>query len=136
GSDKVLSVIKNAQDASMVQAPAVPAPQMPAVQPAPAMPGAELSLTPESGVGEGNPADVVRNLADKLRDLSSDLGEAVDALVGEQPEMGVDMPVDVTVASDSSLESVRKQLAPALKMAMSECIANIKEHVKELDTLK
>lgn len=126
GADKVSAVIKQAQ--VMPEVPAVPAPV------APVSPVSEVPPQEEIGVGEGDPADVVKDLANKLRDLSSDLGEAVNTLVGEQPEMDAAMPVDVTVASN--LNVARKQLGPALKLAMLESQANIKEYIKELDMLK
>src|SRR5690606_27201686 len=89
GANKVKSLIKGAQAAAAAPVEEVPA-DLPAEMTADA-PATDAELEPEVGTGEGDPAEVVTELSEKLRDLSSDLVEAVAALSGEHPEMGEDM---------------------------------------------
>jgi len=144
GADKVLSLIKRGQatqpqenvanvgaDIAQNVAPVVPTES---VEPTAVVPEVPAVEGVDPGTEDGEPADVVRNLSSKLRDLASDLGEAVDTLVGVQPSVDESMPVNITASSD--LNKIRKQLAPALKAAMLESKSNIEAHVKELSMLK
>lgn len=131
GVDKVRSLLKTAQAAPPAEA-------------APPAPPAEAG--PEEGAedkGEsGDPKAVALKLAEKVRDLSSDLLEAVRALTGEQSEMG-DMeggaPPGGMGASASfstaTLNTLRKELNGALTTAMKEAIANLEDHAQELDMI-
>lgn len=85
GADAVSRLIKKAQ--AMPPAP-------PGGEPTSAPPGGEMGGAPEAGPPaedagkEGDPKQSALELAEKVRDLSSDLVEAVRALTGEQAEMG------------------------------------------------
>ena len=135
GADAVSKLIKKAQ--------AVPPP------PAPAAPAEEMSPAPEAGppvedAGEtGDPKQSAMKLAEKVRDLSSDLVEAVRALTGEQAEMGegvggmaADDSKESTASEQfgaSSLNDLRKQLNNGLTVAMKEAVADLNDHQQELE---
>jgi hypothetical protein len=126
GSDKVRSLIKSAQEV-----PAAAPAAAPAVEPAPA---AEPVV--EDKGGEGDPKASAAELAEKVRDLSSDLVEAVRALTGEQAEMG-DVGEGMAVAASDSfstqhLNSLRKEINGALTHAMKEAVAELNNHEEEL----
>ena len=134
GVDKVRTIVKGAQAAPPPAPPADAAPPAPAGD-APAEEGAE-----DKGES-GDPKAVALKLAEKVRDLSSDLLEAVRALTGEQSEMG-DMeggaaPEMGAAASFSTatLNSLRKELNGALTTAMKEAVANLEDHAQELDMI-
>ena len=127
GADKVRSLVKSAQE--------MPAP-LPAAEPA-----AEPAPAPEMGAGqaedtgaEGDPKANVTELSEKVRDLSSDLVEAVRALTGEQAEMG-DMDGGMAAAASGSLNTIRKELNSALITGMKEVIAELDQHQEELDLI-
>lgn len=133
GSDGFKSLIKNAQPA--------PAPE--------AAPPAAEPAAPESGGedkgADGDPKVAALKLAEKVRDLSSDLVEAVRALTGEQAEMGSEegapaMEMGTATASDetfstTAFNSIRKELNTALTAAMEESIATLNDHGQELEMI-
>jgi hypothetical protein len=90
GADAVSRLIKKAQGAP----PAPPAGPPPGGDPGAPPPGGEMGGAPEAGppaedAGKsGDPKQTALELSEKVRDLSSDLVEAVRALTGEQAEMG------------------------------------------------
>lgn len=121
-------------------------------QPAPAAPAAPDAAPPaasEGGEGgedtgeSGDPKVAALKLAEKVRDLSSDLVEAVRALTGEQAEMGEagpeGAPMPATASDESfsavAFNSVRKELNGALTQAMKEAIAELDEHHQELEMI-
>lgn len=126
GADAVKSLFKKAQDA----APAFPA--APEAAPAPAAePAAE-----DTGA-EGDPKETAMELSEKVKDLSSDLNEAVRALTGEQAEMG-DMDALPAAAEDgkvstAALHSMRKELNGALLTACKEAVAGLNDIEGELN---
>jgi hypothetical protein len=106
----------------------------------------------------GDPKATAVELSEKVRDLSSDLVEAVRALTGEQAEMGADEgsappggdagggvggPAGgPAMADDSSsgksasdLGTMRKQINGALTQAMKESVAELNDHKQELDMI-
>lgn len=133
GADKVKSLFKKGQDMAPPAAPAAPEAAPPADAAAPADAGA-----PEDTGGSGDPQANAAELADKVRDLSSDLAEAVRTLTGEQAEMG-DMgasPEMGAAASDTqTLHTFRKELNVALTKAMKEAIADLNDYQQELDVI-
>ena len=94
GAEAVTKLIKKAQAAP----PAPPAPPAGGDMGAPPPPGGDMgapgggeSGPPVEDAGKsGDPKQQAIELSEKVRDLSSDLVEAVRALTGEQAEMGAD----------------------------------------------
>lgn len=132
GIAKAASVYKRAQALPAPDA-APTAPDMGAPAAVPAMPDA----SPQDDGGEGDPKDVAVKLAEKLRDLSSDLLEAVKNLVGEQTQMGeMEEGLDsLPKAASSMLRPVyakRKELHEVLLSGMKKSIAEVNEHTEEL----
>jgi hypothetical protein len=129
GSDGVKDLIKKAQ-----QDPGAPMPAPePMVAPMPdAAPGGE-------DTGEaGDPKQAALKLAEKVRDLSSDLAEAVRALTGEQAEMGEAGPEGMAASAsfgDVAMTSVKKDLNSALTKAMKESLAELEHHTQELELI-
>jgi hypothetical protein len=126
GADKVRSLVKSAQE--------MPPPAAePAAEPAPASP--DMGAAPAEDTGaEGDPKANVTELSEKVRDLSSDLVEAVRALTGEQAEMG-DVDNGMATAASGSLTTIRKELNSALTTAMKEVIAELDQHQEELNLI-
>jgi len=91
----------------------------------------------------GDPKEVALSLAEQANNVTSDLLEAVRALVGEKAEMGKEeseMPELGTTASNSlfstaSLNVLRKELNGELTQAMKETIASLKDHAEELEMI-
>jgi len=127
GADKVRTLVKGAQAAP----PAPPAPA-PEAGPTDAAPEGE----PAEDTGKsGDPKETALELAEKVRDLSSDLVEAVRALTGEQNEMGGEegVPNMGAAASEThTLNTLRKELNGALTNAMKESVAELQDHQQEL----
>lgn len=124
GAEKVKSLFKRAQEAAPAPAPeAVPAPE--AASPAPA---ADVEDTGASG----DPKENIVELAEKARDLTSDVAEAVKALTGEQAEMG-----DIATASAAvkELNNMRKELNSELTDSMKNVIAKLESNIEELDMI-
>ena len=141
GADKVRNLVKSGQAA----APAAP----PADSSAPAAPPADSSAPPGGDAGmedtgkSGDPKESAMDLAEKVRDLASDLVEAVRALTGEQAEMGAmeGAPGAAPAApemgaaasfSTATLNNLRKELNGALTHAMKESVASLNDHEQEL----
>ncbi len=169
GPDGVRTLVRQAQAAP----PALPAPPAPAAPPAAAPPaappadmGAAAPAAPAAGEEDvedegmkGDPKETALRLSEKVRDLSSDLVEAVRALTGEKaemgaieelgkeaPEAGAEVPEAgaeaggelATAASSfsvSTLNTLRKELNGALTRAMKESIAELNDHYQELGML-
>ncbi|CAM6001411.1 unnamed protein product [Sphagnum balticum] len=132
GADRVAAGFsKKAQDAA--PAPAV-APESP-MNDAGAAPPAELGGVAEDTGKDGDPKETALDLAEKVRDVSSDLVEAVRALTGEQAEMGdVGQKAD-DKSSTASLQQMRLQLNGALITAIKEAVATLNDHEEELKTV-
>jgi hypothetical protein len=159
GAQAVSQLIKKAQ---------VPPP--PAGDPSSAPPVGDPVASPDAGppvedAGKsGDPKQSAMELAEKVRDLSSDLVEAVRALTGEQAEMGGDAaptggvggPAGGPMAADdqearkkkdskessasdnfstNTLNTLRKELNGALTHAMKEAVADLNEHQQELEMI-
>ncbi len=128
GADKVRALVKGAQVAP-------PAPPAPPAEPMDAAPEGEAEDTGKSG----DPKETALELAEKVRDLSSDLVEAVRALTGEQNEMGGEAASEMgapemgAAASETrTLNTLRKELNGALTNAMKESVAELQDHQQEL----
>lgn len=133
GADKVRSMVKSAQDGT--SAPGA-APVTPPVDAAP--PGAPVEDTGKTG----DKKESAIALAEKVRDMGSDLVEAVRALTGEQAEMGADVGAPVgdmgAAASDFSvnqLNSWRSEINGQLTDAMTETIDKLNDHQQELEMI-
>jgi hypothetical protein len=148
GANGVRSLVKKAQATpapAAAPAPAAPAPAAPAA--APAAPKeelvGELDMTDEESKELGKEKDPKKEtlqLAEKVRDLSSDLVEAVRALTGEQAEMGVMEEGAEGMEAKSSftlgtLNTLRKELNGALIHAMKEAVAELNDHRQELEMI-
>jgi hypothetical protein len=135
GADNIRSMLKNAQAAPP-----------PADLAAPAAPPADMGTPPAEDTGKsGDPKQSALDLAEKVRDLSSDLVEAVRALTGEQVEMGEMEGAGEPAAapemgssasfSTATLNGLRKELNSSLIHAMKESVASLNEHAEELDMI-
>ena len=133
GAGKVASLYKLAQTTP----PAAPAADMGAPADMPMGDG------PVEDTGkEGDPKLTALELSEKIRDLSSDLVEAVRALTGEKSEMG-EMPApggEAPMAASASfstkaLQGMRVELNSTLTSAMKEAVAQLNNHVSELDMI-
>lgn len=116
--------------------------EVPALPPAAPEPAAvPASDTPTDTGAEGDPKETALDLSDKVKDLASDLNEAVKALTGEQTEMGeMEAMPEAAAASDgkvttASLQKMRKELNPALLEACKEAAKSLKDHEQELRTI-
>src|SRR5690606_18898168 len=84
-----------------------------------------------------------KELADNIRDAASDLGEAINALVKEQPELAnveelnpANMPsMDEIGKSTASLQAFRKTLNKNLIRGMKEVLADMNSSYHELKTI-
>jgi hypothetical protein len=119
-----------------------------------------LAVGPDTGPSakdtgkSGDPKQTAMELSEKVRDLSSDLVEAVRALTGEQAEMDSDEGgagglADVPAVADNdfsskklsasfstaTLNTLRKELNGALTHAMKEAVAELNDHKQELDMI-
>jgi len=132
GVDKVRSLVKSAQVAPET---------IPPVETPPMDPAADLAPPVEDAGKSGDVKESATEMAEKARDITSDLAETVRALEGEKAEMGdaegVPTP-DMGVAasfSTNTLNTFRKDLNGALTEAMKEAIANLNDHAQELDMI-
>ena len=155
GADGVRTLIKKAQPAP---APAggdpssAPPPPDGGASAPPADGGASGGPPAEDTGKSGDPKENVVELAEKARDLVSDLVEGVRALTGEQAEMcdmgapggpaggpAAPAPEMGAAASDnfstSTLNTLRKELNGALTHAMKEAIAELNGHQQELEMI-
>jgi hypothetical protein len=140
GIDRVRALVKQAQVGDPGAPPAPPADSAP-----PADAGAPpMDAPPAEDAGKsGDPAAAALELAEKGRDLSSDLVEAVRALTGDQAEMGegeAAPPAGPEMGASASfstatLNNLRKELNGALTTAMKEAVATLNDHVEELDMI-
>jgi len=166
GADAVTKLIKKAQAAPGGAPPAGPPAGDPSSAPPPGgdMPAPDAGPPAEDAGKSGDPKQSAVELSEKVRDLSSDLVEAVRALTGEQAEMGgaeaapaggVGGPAGGPMAADdqdakkkskdsmessanfstSTLNTLRRELNGALTHAMKEAIAELTEHQQELDMI-
>ena len=149
GAEQTKSLYKLAQPAPAAPAeaaPAAPAPEAGAApaEAAPAAPAPEAGAAPAEPAPEdtgknGDPKEVVKDLAQKISTLASDLIEAVRVLTGEQAEMGDLAELAGSEGGDkvttASLQKMRKELNGALISAMKESIATLRDHESELKTI-
>ncbi len=151
GVDRVRSLVKKGQGAPA--APAMPQSGMPPADlTAPQAPPGDVGLQMGEGLSDdtgksGDPKETAVDLAEKVRDLSSDLVEAVRALTGEKAEMGLEgekgssappAPPGMGAAasfSTETLNTLRKELNVTLTQAMKEAVANLNDHAEELDMI-
>jgi hypothetical protein len=149
GVDKIRALVKSAQGAP----PPADAGAAGGAPPAPpadsSAPPADAGAEPAEDAGKsGDPKAAAADLAEKVRDLSSDLVEAVRALTGEQAEMGemegapaggASAPAPEMGAaasfSTATLNTLRKELNGALTHAMKEAVANLNDHAQELEMI-
>jgi len=130
GSDGVKALLKQAQVA-------------PEAAPEEATPEEAAPEEGEDKGGKGDPKTAALKLAEKVRDLSSDLVEAVRALAGEQTEMGESEgagDMGTATASDetfstTAFNSVRHELNGALTQAIKESVATLNDHSQELEMI-
>lgn len=143
GADSVRSLIKKAQGDAPAAPPAPPAPDA-AAPPAPeaGAPGLDMGAMGDVDTEKtGDPKETALELAEKARDVTSDLVEAVRALVGEKAEMGKEeaageaAPKTASFLSTSNLNVLRKELNGELTSAMKETIASLNEHQDELNMI-
>lgn len=140
GADGVTALFKKAQDAG---APAGGASAPPPAGDAGAPPAGGDAAPPAEDTGKsGDPKKTAVDLAEKVRDLSSDLAEAVRALTGEQAEMGGDAggpaggaPPGGEMGAAASLNTLRRELNGAITHAMKEAVAELNDHQQELDMI-
>ena len=157
GAPAVQQLIKKAQ----ATPPAPPGGDMGA-PPGGDAPAPEAGPPVEDAGKSGDPKQHAIELAEKVRDLSSDLVEAVRVLTGESAEMGgegssapggVGGPAGgpAAMADDSSgsgstksasegfstatLNNLRKELNSSLTLAMKEAVAELNDHGQELDMI-
>jgi hypothetical protein len=156
GLDKANALYKRGQALTPGGGPAAPAASGPGAAPSgpadmggagavPAMPdmGApapDAGAKPEDEGGKGDPKDVALKLAEKVRDLSSDLLEAVKTLTGEQSEMGdLEEGLEALPKAASEallpLNNMRKELNSALISGMKKAVADLRDHAEELDLI-
>jgi hypothetical protein len=139
GATKVLSLVKSAAPGDV--APQAPAPAAPAAE-MPQEGGDAPELDLEDNSKSGDPKETIKDLANQLSNLSSDLTTAVSAMTGEKAEMG-DVPPPAENApmgseasfSTAHLNSLRKELNGALTHAMKESVAEMNDSVQELEMI-
>lgn len=134
GADKIRAMFKSAQD---LAAPAAPVDAGAPPADAPPMDSAESN--PDTGKS-GDPKAAAVDLAEKVKNLSSDLNEAVRALTGEQAEMGEMESAAPEMAaaasfSTNTLNSLRRELNSSLTHAIKASIASLNDHQTELEMI-
>lgn len=152
GSDGVRSLMKKAQAAPAGAPPMGGAPDAgaPPADGGASAPGGDAGGPPAEDTGkDGDPKENVLQMAEKARDVVSDLLEGVRVLTGEKAEMG-DMgapdggasaePAQMGAAasnsfSDQALTTLRRELNGALTQGMKEAVANLNDHVDELQMI-
>jgi hypothetical protein len=143
GLSKAASLYKQSQAVAGPGAlPGAP-PDASGANPVPAMPeaGAPADASAEAPVedegGKGDPKETANKLAEKNRDVASDLLEAVRALTGEQSQMGEmeeglgSLPKAAS-ATLLPLHKTRVELNQALLSGMKKSLAELNEHREEL----
>ena len=119
---------KMAQDTGAA-APAMPA-EMPMPAGAPAGdPGVAPAPAPEAAPegGTGDVKETALTLAEQVRDLSSDLVEAVQNLTGEQEEAG-----EVVPKAASALHTIQREANAALTDVITEMVEDLSDRKDEL----
>lgn len=147
GINKANTVYKKGQAVAEPGASPSGTPEMGGAGVVPAMPDMGAPATPVNDTaapadegGKGDPKETALKLAEKVRDMSSDLLEAVRTLTGEQSQMG-DMEEGLTEmpkAAASALEplyAMRKDLNKALLSGMKKALAELREHSEELELI-
>ena len=127
GAPAVLSLVKRAED-----------PAAPAAPPAAEAPPAEAPPMEDMG-GSGDKKESVSEIAEKIRDLSSDLVEADAAVTGEKAEMGkIDGAPEMAAAASgtANLHVLRREINGALGSALKESIAELANHQQELELIQ
>jgi hypothetical protein len=144
GLDKAVSLYKRGQaNAGPGAAPGGPQDAGGAGQ-APAMPdmgapgATDAAPAGDEDGGKGDPKESALKLSEKVRDLSSDLVEAVKSLTGEQSEMGdLDQGLEALpkAAADAlrPLSNMRKELNGALVSGIKKALGELRAHGEELD---
>lgn len=144
GASKVAEMYKLGQAA----APAAPAP-MPAA-PESGMPdlppdlagGGEAAapmVDPNQAADMSDPKQKAIELSEQVKNVASDLGEAVKELTNEKAEMGApaaeggNEPPKTASFQTKALHAVRKEINSELTEALKECVAELEDHVEELD---
>ena len=97
-------------------------------------------VKPEDDGGKGDPKETALKLAEKVRDMSSDLLEAVKTLSGEQSEMGdledgLNALPKAASAALLPLSNMRKELNAALTEGMKKSLSELREHKEELELI-
>lgn len=103
----------------------------------------DMSESANDNGKEGDPKETAVDLSEKVRDLSSDLVEAVRALTGEEAEMGAneESPALPAAATDDSkistaeLIEMKHSIISPLISAMQEKVAELNDNATELDSL-
>lgn len=119
-------------------APAMPDMGAPGgAEPAPPAAGEDK---PEDEGGKGDPKEAALKLAEKVRDLSSDLLEAVRSLTGEQAQMGemeegLEAMPKGAASTLAPLYKMRKDLNAALLSGVKKSLAELREHAEELELI-
>jgi len=147
GFEKAATMLKRADDGGLTPSGAVaPATEAPAPAPAaPAEPPADLGMelppapatemeTPESTESIKNPSEKAQEAVKELENVSSDVAEAVEALVGEQPEVAGEAPKTASVET-RQLFRMRRELNSSLITSMKKCRASLDQHKKELELI-
>ena len=155
GAEKIASLLKKAQVPPVADS-AAPAPAPVDVAP-PVAPSAASDSTPpvDSSASpvdssappvdtgkDGDPKATIKELADKITDLSSDMGEAVSALTGEQKEMGEPddkgaVPEMSAAGSfnDTTLLKLRRDLNEGLSDSLKKSLADLDSAHQELQMI-
>src|SRR5258708_7658348 len=140
GLVKAASVYKKAQAVAEPGAQPSGTPDMGGAGTAPAMPDvAPVAVAPEAAPedegGKGDPKETALKLSEKVRDLSSDLLEAVRSLTGEQAQMGemeegLESMPKAASSTLSPLYKMRKELNSALVSSTKKALADLREHAE------
>ena len=144
GITKAASVYKKAQavtgpGANPVQADIGGAGQTPAMPDVSApVDSAPVDVSDEGG--KGDPKETALKLAEKMRDMSSDLLEAVRSLTGEQSQMGemeegLEAMPKAAAEVLSPLYEMRKDLNSSLISGTKKSLSELRDHVEELELI-
>jgi hypothetical protein len=125
GSDSVKSLLKKAQEMPAAPAPEAAAPEAPA----PAMEMPDMGAAPAADSDEKK--ETALQMAEKIRDLASDLVEALPALEGEKAEMA-ELPKAAS-SELGSLFTMREELNSALTESIKDAVASLNDHGDELE---
>jgi hypothetical protein len=134
GLNKASNLFKRAQVPPPAQSSA------PVAMDAPQVPGDMGGPANDNGK-EGDPKETAMELSEKIRDLSSDLVEAVRALTGEEAQMGEMGESSPLAAADDSkvttaaLFDMKREVLNPLILATKEAIAGLNDSEGELNSL-